>query len=103
MHHNADFFRVCTGCQDKGTKRVEIKNRCNQAQHLTQDTESESDKTQENITHKKTKWSTNLGREILVQYFLKIITWTPKYTNDHPGLTVSNWLGNSIGNKGNKN
>ena len=39
----------------KISKKAKIRNRYNQVQHLTQDTTCESDKTQENITYRRTK------------------------------------------------
>ena len=44
--------------------------------------------------------SQNQSSEKEIQYFLKIITSdTSIYTMDHPDLTVSNFMGNTIGTK----
>ena len=74
-----------TSCQDKGMEKVNIKNRYNQAQHLTQDTEWESDKTQKTSHTRKPSGQPFLGERDTRTIFLKIITWTPKYTIDHSG------------------
>ena len=56
-------LRFCKEFQAKGLrlrevrKKAKIRNRCNQLQHLAQDTIWESDKTQENITQTRAKRS----------------------------------------------